>query len=137
MKSIIFLFSFVLSFSAFATTKEEVADKTKAAATAAADYSAEQKEQFQKDMEHNLQELKSEISELKKSASEKSGKVKAGMKEKIAALEAKQADMKNDLAKLKKSSGKAWSEMKSGMSKAWGSLSESYAKAKSEFSESN
>ncbi|UOF00763.1 sll1863 family stress response protein [Bdellovibrio reynosensis] len=136
MKAFILFISLTFSFSALATTKEEVSEKTKAAAIAAADYSVEQKEQFQKDMEVKLQDLKSEIADLKKSASEKSGKVKAGMKEKIAALESKQDEMKKDLAKLKKSSGKAWTEMKSGMNAAWDSLSKSYAKAKSEFSES-
>ncbi|MFS4458598.1 hypothetical protein [Bdellovibrio sp. HCB2-146] len=123
-----------LSFnSAFATTATDVSNKTKEAASAAADYTVEQKEAFQKDMDAKLTTLKSEIALLKKQASEKTGEAKKSMNEKIAAMEQKQAEMKADLAKLKKSSGAAWSQMKSGMSKAWDSLSDSYTKAKAEF----
>jgi len=136
MKAILIaLLTLSFSFSSFATTKEEVQQKTADAATAAADYSKEQKEQFQKDMETKLGELKAEIADLKKQASEKTGAAKKEMNEQIATLEKKQKDMKKDLAKLGKSSGQAWAEMKVGMSKAWDSLSESYAKAKTKFQE--
>ncbi|MEN0060166.1 MAG: hypothetical protein AAGB31_15110 [Bdellovibrio sp.] len=138
MKKIIFASAvFLASLTAGATSKEEVQEKTAVAAQAASDYTKEQKEQFQKDMEENLRSLKSEIAELKKSASEKSGVVQAEMKEKIQALEKKQEAVKKDLAHLKKSSGKAWIELKSGVSRAWDSLSESYQKAKSEFKKTN
>lgn len=118
-----------------ATTKEEVKEKTVEAAEAVADYSKDQKEQFQKEMETKLGDLNAEIKELKANASQVSGEAKKEMKEKIGALEAKQAEMKKDLAKLKKSSGKAWVEMKRGVSNAWDSLSDSYKKAKAEFKE--
>lgn len=137
MKFLIFsIFTLSISLSSFATSKEEVQQKAGAAADAAVEYSKEQKEQFQKDMEVKLDELKKETADLKKSASEKTGKAKEEMKEQIKSLEKKQDEMKKDLAKLKKSSGKAWTEMKSGMSKAWDSLTESYKKAKAEFQES-
>ncbi len=134
MKAILIaLLTLSFSFSSFATTKEEVQQKTADAASAAADYSKEQKEQFQKDMDTKLADLKAEIADLKKQASEKTGEAKKEMNTQIANLERKQKEMKKDLAKLGKSSGKVWSEMKTGMSKAWDSLSDSYEKAKAQF----
>ncbi|MGE5085601.1 MAG: hypothetical protein ACM3MG_04825, partial [Bacillota bacterium] len=77
MKSILVaLMALSLTPSAFATTKEEVKHKTSEAADAAVNYSKEQKEQFQKDMQANLDDLKKEIADLKKSASEKTGDAK-------------------------------------------------------------
>ena len=122
-----------LSSFSFATTKEDVQQKTADAASAAVDYSKEQKEQFQKDMEGKLSDLKQEIAEMKEAASKKTGAAKTEMKEQIASLEKKQDGIKKDLSKMKKSSGKAWAEMKTGMSKAWDSLADSYKKAKAEF----
>lgn len=124
-----------LSFAlpAFASKKEEVKQKTAEAASAVVDYSKEQKEQFQKEMEDNLAAINTEIVELKSHVSEASGDAKKELNEKIAALESKQAELSKNLAKLKKSSGKAWTEMKTGVSKAWDVLSDSYKKAKAEF----
>lgn len=122
---------------AHATTSEEVKTKTKEAATAAADYTKEQKEQFQKDMEAKLADIKQEISELSAKAAKKTGETKSEMRAQVKALETRQEVLKKDLAKLKKSSGNAWVEMKAGVSKAWDSLAESYDKAKAEFKESN
>ena len=136
MKSILVaLIALSLTPSVFATTKEEVKQKTAEAADAAANYSKEQKEQFQKDMQTNLDDIKKEIADLKKVASEKTGDAKKEMNEQIATLEKKQDEMSKDLSKLKKSTGRAWDQMKTGMNKAWDSLSDSYKKAKAEYTE--
>lgn len=121
---------------AFATTSEEVTTKTKEAASAAVEYSKEQKEQFQKDMEAKLSEIKKEIAELNEQVSAKTGEAKAEMKAQVKNLEIRQQVLKKDLTKLKKSTGNAWSEMRAGVSKAWDALAESYDKAKAEFKES-
>ncbi|MNL15673.1 hypothetical protein D3C87_1366770 [compost metagenome] len=120
-------------FLSYATTKEEVANKTSEAASAAASYTKEQKEEFTKNMEDNIAKMKTQIADMKKAASKKTGEAKKEMDEQIASLEKEQAELKADLKRLKKSSGKAWDEMKSGMSAAWDKVSESYVKAKSEF----
>lgn len=134
---ILILSAFILTCNlSFATTSEEVKIKTKEAASAAADYSVEQKEKFQKDMETKMADLKKEIAELNKKVSQKTGDAKTTMQAQIKALEVRQENLKKDLSKLKKSSGNAWTEMKVGVSKAWDSLSESYYKAKAEFKES-
>lgn len=132
---VVSLLTLTFTCQTLATSKEEVKEKTVEAAVAVADYSKEQKEQFQKEMEVKLEDLNVEIKALKAKVSETSGDAKKEMKEQISSLESKQAEMKKDLAKLKKSSGKAWSEMKSGVSKAWNVLSDSYQKAKAEFKE--
>ncbi|QDK39189.1 hypothetical protein [Bdellovibrio sp. NC01] len=128
-----------LSFSpvSFATTKEEVQQKTSEAASAAASYTKEQKEQFEKDMQAKYDSLKTEIAEMKAEAAKETGEAKKAMNEQIAILEKKQAEMKKDMAKLSKSSGAAWAEMKTGVSNAWNSLSASYEKAKAHFNEDN
>lgn len=129
-------FAFTCGF-AYATTSEEVSTKTKEAAAAAADYTKEQKDQFQKDMEAKLADIKKEIAELSEKAAKKTGETKNEMRAQVKALETRQEVLKKDLAKLKKSSGNAWVEMKTGVSKAWDNLTESYDKAKAEFKESN
>jgi BMFP domain-containing protein YqiC len=120
---------------AFATSSEEVKQKTAEATSAAANYTKEQKDQFQKDMSAKLDTLGKEIDDMKKAAAQKTGEAKKEMDAQIANLEKKQEGMKQDMAKLQKSSGKAWGHMKTGMSKAWDSLSDSYAKAKAEYVE--
>jgi predicted histidine transporter YuiF (NhaC family) len=65
---------------AMAISKEEVTQKTADAYNAAADYSEEQKRQFQKDMELKMKELDEEIKKLKKTASEKSEKTEKSMR---------------------------------------------------------
>jgi leucyl aminopeptidase (aminopeptidase T) len=135
MKLSIFALTLLFSPVLFATTAKDVKTKTTEAAEAAADYSVEQKEAFQQNMQKEMDEMSAEIARMKSVASQKTGAAKADMKEKIEALEKKQAEFQKDFRKLKKSSGKAWSEMKSGMSAAWGKVSESYKKAKAEFAE--
>lgn len=129
------ILTLIFSNQSLATTKEDIKQKATETVSTVADYSKEQKEEFQKDMEAKLSDLGAEISQLKSTVSETSGEAKKDLNEKIAALEAKQSEVKKDLAKLKKSSGKAWSEMKTGVSKAWDALSDSYKKAKAEFKE--
>lgn len=136
MKILICIILTLAVFTSFATTKEEVKEKTSAAVEATASYTKEQKEEFQRDMEVKLAAIKKEIAELRATAAEKTGKAKVEMQQQLDALEVRQEVMKKDLKKLKKSSGNAWGEMKVGMSKAWDSLSKSYKKAKDEFKES-
>lgn len=140
MKSIVKFFllssSLILSLQVFANesvTKEEVKQKTVEAASAAVQYTKEQKEAAQKEMEANLDALKKQIAELKASANKKSGDVKKDLKEQAAALELKQKNLRKELNQLKRSTGRAWDDMKTGMSEAIQKLSESYEKAKENF----
>jgi peptidoglycan hydrolase CwlO-like protein len=127
------LMATVVSVFTYAVTKEEVQKKSTEAASAAVEYSKEQKEQFQKEMGSKLEELTSEVSDLKKKALQTTGNAQKQLSEQINLLEKKEHEMKKDLASLSKSTGKSWEQMKSGVNKAWDSLSESYQKAKKEF----
>ncbi len=131
----IFIVLVATGFSVFAysVTKEEVQKKSTEAASAAVEYSKEQKEQFQKEMGSKLDELTSEVRELKQKAIQTTGDAQKQLSEQIALLEKKENELKKDLASLSKSTGKGWEQMKSGVNKAWDSLSDSYQKAKKEF----
>ncbi len=134
MKYLICATAILFSVYSDATTKEDVGNKASEAAAAAVSYTQEQKEEFQKSMEQKLEELNTQISDLKEASAKKGTQARKETQKTIAALEAKKETMKKDLAQLKTRTGKAWGEMKSGMSQAWDSLKESYDKAKSEMS---
>ena len=111
----------LLLFTTFAqaVTADDVSTKTKKALDSAAEYTTEQKEDFQKKMEANLESLKSKITELKNKAAAAQGHVQKKSEKNIAQLEKKQKELQIKLEKLKNSSGRAWSKMKVGLSAAW------------------
>lgn len=127
----------VLSTFAFtavhATTTEEVKEKTKEAAASAVDYSKEQKEKVQAEMEESLAAMKVKIAELKVQAQKKAGSAKTAAKNEISDLEKSQKQLSTRLNKFKKSSGKAWDNMKIGFNDAFKKLSEAYDKAKENY----
>ncbi len=129
------MISFILSISicSFATSKEEVKQKTSDAMSAASQYTKEQKDGFEKEMKTNLNKLKHELSEMNKEAAKKSASVKQSMKNEISEMEKERKEMSHKLTKLEKSTGQAWDEMKNGMSKSWTDLSDSYDKAKDKY----
>ncbi len=128
MNKILFSVLVFLTGVAHAATASDVKNKTKAAIDSAVDYTSEQKEDFQKKMETNLESLKSEIAELKTKAAEAQGHVQKKSEKSIVQLEKKQKELQVKLEKLKNSSGRTWSKMKVGLSAAWD-------KTKSTFSE--
>ncbi len=130
--TILILGTFAFSM-ANATTSEEVKEKTKEAAASAVDYSKEQKEKIQAEMEESLAAMKVKIAELKEQASKKAGSAKSATKNEIADLEKKQKQASIRLDKFKKSSGKAWENMKTGFNDAFKKLSEAYDKAKENY----
>jgi peptidoglycan hydrolase CwlO-like protein len=121
------------SVQAFATSGEDVKHDAKKAASTAGDYTVEQKEKVQKDMEDSLASMKKEIADLKAQADKKGTEVQKGTQEKIAMLEKKEIELEGRMAKFKASSGRAWDHMKNGMSSAMKELSKSYGKAKAQF----
>lgn len=134
MRSLVFVF-IILGFvgSALATTAQDVKNDTKKAASTAAQYTSEQKAKVQSELESSLNSMKLQISELRAQANTQGASLKAGLNEKIAKLEKKQAELQADLAKMKNSSGRAWDQMKQGMNAALKNLSDSYKKAKAQF----
>jgi hypothetical protein len=132
-KILISLILISASCKVLATTAEDVKQKSKDAASAAANYTVEQKEMAQKEMEKSLTSLKKQIVELKAEASKKTDSANAQARQQIAQLEKKQKELSTKMEKLKKSSGKAWDDMKAGMSEAIKKLSDAYDKAKEDF----
>lgn len=136
MKEMILLVAaLMIPAASFATTAEDVKQKTSEAATTASNYTKEQKDKYQAEMKTKLDHMKQDLAQMKKDAAKKSAAAKQDMQQEISKLEKKQNDMKQSLAKLEKSSGKAWDEMKDGMSKSWDDLSTSYESAKQKFKE--
>lgn len=129
----IFVLSIFASSIAFATTSEEVKEKTKDAAASALDFSKERKEIVQREMEESLATMKEKIAELKVVADRKVGAAKKSATQEVANLEKSQAALSARLNKFKKSSGKAWKNMKAGFNDAFRKLSEAYDKAKDDY----
>lgn len=140
MKQIILalgVFLVIYSAGAVQSKKEMMQKKTTEAVDATTEYTIEQKEAFQKNMEEKLTIVKDEISELKKTIVTKSEATQKTMKSQIANLEEKEAKLQKDLSKLRNKTGKAWSHMKNGLSTAWDDFTTSYEKAKNEYQEKN
>ena len=132
MKKILFSALFISALLTHAATAEDVKTKSKAAFDSAADYTAEQKEDFQKKMEANLESLKGEIADLKNKAAATQGHVQKKSEKTISQLEKKQKELNVKLDHLKKSSGRAWGKMKVGLSAAWDKTKTTFSEAQKE-----
>lgn len=107
---------------AFAASSADVKNKAGEAVDTAVEYTKEQKEAFVKEMESNLDTLKTKINEMKA----KAGKSKDTS---VARLEKEKDEIETKLSSMKKSSGKAWTKMKDGVSKAWSNIKTSMNEA--------
>ena len=125
MKLLVILLSAILTQNVFAKSATDVKDKAGETADAAANYTKEQKDAFVKEMEENLETLKTKIKDMKT----KAGKSKD---ESVVKLEKEQKDLEHDIAAMKKTSGKAWGKLKTGVSKAWSEIKTSLGEAKDE-----
>lgn len=125
MKALLTLTVLLIAVAVFATTAQDVKEKTGEAASSAVEYTKEQKDAFTREMKRNLKAIEDEIAVAKT----KAGKT---ADEKLKALEAKQKNLKKNLAELEKSTGKAWSKLRDGVSKAWTQLEAAFSDAKKE-----
>ena len=91
------------------------------------------KEEYQKELQEQLDEWGKEIDKLKVVA----GKAKAGLQgeyyKEVEDLRCKQLAAQQKLHEMKESSGDAWEDLKVGVEGAWDSLSEGVKKAASRF----
>ena len=111
----------------------DVKKETKEAYETAAEYTKQQKEEFQREMQAKLDEYRKIIYELRVETEEMSAQVKANMNRHIEDLEAKRKAAEEKLAQLKSSSGKAWAEIKKGLDQAVNDLDQAYENASSQF----
>lgn len=92
-------------------------------------YVKQKKTDYQKNLEGKLNELDSEINELKAKVSDAGKETKAKYDEMIEALQQKQKDAKNKLENLKSASAERWEDFKSGIETALEDLRKKYNEA--------
>ena len=93
----------------------------------------ETKEAYQEKVEAQLQQLQSQIDELKVKASLAKLEAKDKYNEELSDLNAKCETTRLKLQELKTKSDSAWEEMKAGLEKAWDELQNSFNRAVARF----
>lgn len=118
---ILFMFTTIFSIS-YAFADNVVQKKTDAALATA----KENKDQFIKDMDAQIETISKEIEDLRSKAKDKS-------KATIQKLESRKEELQSEMKKLKKSSSNAYEKVEDGVKKAWLNLKDSVQAAKKEF----
>jgi predicted nucleic acid-binding Zn-ribbon protein len=114
-------------------TEEKVMIETKEAAEAVKAYTEQQREQYQKRITAQINEIQKKIAELSEKAEKAKPEVQAKLKEEMEALQKQAEASRKKLAKLTAASGKAWEDIKAGLDKAMQDLRKSYQDASSHF----
>ena len=96
----------------------------------AADYTYEKKEEYQRDLAAQMNELDVKIDELKAKAARASDAVKAQFARDMEALDRQKAVLAEKMEAVKTSSASGWSEVKAGANSAMDSVKQTYEKAK-------
>lgn len=108
---------------------EKITKETREAVEATKEYTAQQKEAFQRKAHEELAALQKQIIALKGKVSEASTAARAELQKSIAELEKKKDAAKNKLDELRSATDTKWTEVKSGVNSALDELKESYQKA--------
>ena len=120
----------LMSARVLAADASKVKQKAHETADAAGDYANQTKEDFQKNMQAQLDAMTVQMRALKAKAAKASGHVQDSLDEQIADLDVQRMKIKRKLGDTSKSTGAAWEEMKSGITKAMDDLKTGYNKAK-------
>jgi predicted small secreted protein len=99
----------------------------------AADYTYEKKEEYQRSLTAQMQELDVKIDELKAKAGRASDSVKAEFARDMEALDRQKAVLAEKMEAVKSSSASKWNEVKAGANSAMDSVKQTYEKAKARF----
>lgn len=89
-------------------------------------YTLQQKEEFQKKMEVELQDLSKRFDELKKKADSSKGDALTALEARLADLKSQQKDVEQKLNELKSSTARAWEETKTKVEQAVDTLKKAY-----------
>ena len=108
---------------------KRVTKEAKEALQATQEYTAQQKQAFQKAMHGELVTMERHIDSLKAKSRTASGQARADLQLAIQELEQKKAVAAQKLAKLQSSSAQAWTEAKSATNEAFEDMKQSYKKA--------
>ena len=96
----------------------------------AADYTYEKKEEYQRKLAAEMQELDVKIDELKAKAGRASDAVKAQFARDMEALDRQKTVLAEKMDAVKTSSASKWDEVKAGANSAMDSVKQTYEKAK-------
>ncbi len=131
----IILILVILNHRVFATELKDITRNAKQTVETTAHYTDEQRQQIQKRIETQYNELKTDISILTENISKTHGETKNKLQAELADLKLKQNQVSNSLKRFSQSSGKAWDEIKVGLDQSLDQLGQSYKKAKDQFKE--
>ena len=99
----------------------------------AIDYTYEKKEEYQRALATQMQELDVKIDELKAKAGRASDAVKAEFARDMEALDRQKAVLAQKMEAVQASSASAWNDVKAGANSAMDSVKQAYEKAKARF----
>ena len=114
-------------------TSEDVSRDASKALDTAVEYSQQAKEEFQKKLETQLNELDAKIAKLREKGRDLKDNAKAGWDRKMADLEAKREATHAKLAEVGHSSAEAWKDVRKGAESAWDELDKAFRDASREF----
>jgi outer membrane murein-binding lipoprotein Lpp len=96
----------------------------------AADYTYEKKEEYQRKLSSEMQELDVKIDQLKAKAGRASDSVKAEFARDMEALDRQKTVLADKMEAVKSSSASKWDDVKAGANSAMDSVKQTYEKAK-------
>ena len=114
-------------------SEQKVKDETREALDAARAYAAQKKEEYQRQMEVELDSLSREIEQLKAKAEKAGAKTRAEVKEQIAELEKQKEVVNQKLRELRSHGVEAWEGLKAEIDSAIAELKKLYERIASRF----
>ena len=114
-------------------TSEDVRRDAGQAAKTAVEYSQQTKEEFQKKLDTQLQEMDAKIAKLREKSGDLKDQAKADWDQKMAELETKRETARAKLAEVSQSSAEAWKDVQQGAQSAWDALDKAFREASQEF----
>lgn len=114
-------------------TPEDVRRDAGKATKTAAEYSQQTKEEFQKNLEAQLNELDAKIAKLRQQGRDLKDKAKANWDQKMADLETKRKAAGAKLAEVGHSGEEAWKDVRRGAESAWNDLDKAFRDASKEY----
>jgi LPS O-antigen subunit length determinant protein (WzzB/FepE family) len=114
-------------------TSEDVRRDAGQAVNTAVEYSQQTKEEFQKKLDTQLNELDAKIAKLREKGRDLKDEAKANWDRKMAELETKRDAARAKLAEVGHSSAEAWKDVQKGAQSAWDELDKAFRDASQEF----
>jgi DNA anti-recombination protein RmuC len=108
------------------TSADKVTKETQEAIEATKEYTAQQKDAFQRKAQEELMVIQRHIIRLRKKMTEASESTRAELQKSLSELEKRKDSVREQLDELKGATGAKWHEVKDGMNKALNELKHSY-----------